>query len=88
MINKHGFKTTRGIIVLASRLLRMLDREISGIENRLFDSLLVDRCFNKNMLDCFNWKYITMKIIMCAISSPPFANFYKANRVMVKGESF
>ena len=75
MINKHGFKTTRGIIVLASRFLRMLDKEISGIENRLFDSLLVDGCFNKNMLGCFNWKYITMQLIKCAILSPPFANY-------------
>ena len=67
MINKHGFKTRRGITVLVSRLLRMLDRDIGGIENRLFDSLLVDGCFNKNMLDCFSWKYITMQIIMCAV---------------------
>ena len=66
MINKHGFKTTRGITVLASILLRMLDRDIGGIENRLLDSLLVDGCFNKHMLGCFNWKYITMQIIMCA----------------------
>ena len=74
--------------MLASILLRMLDRDIGGIENRLLDSLLVDGCFNKHMLGCFNWKYITMQIIMCAISSPHFANFYKANRVMVEGESF
>ena len=65
----------RVITVLALRLLRMLDNDISDIDNRMFDSLLVDGCFNKNMLDCFSWKYITMQIFMCAVSSPPFANY-------------